>query len=455
MPASQTLTPRTVAFILGMALWTLCGCDLLPTHDKVKNPVVGPPPRRTSWEDRSSAGTDSREDESATAGTVRLGDASRKYASDFVRQGEKEAQEASSSGPGWHKPAGIAQVGYTTSEAATGPASSPEQLKTASSQDKLVADSEVAAVVDGDPILCSEVLEPFSAGLAKAAKEAKPAEYKQLRRMLIQKHLQPYIERQLLIHALRTKLKDEQWQGVEAQLEKMFNEEVQKMCKQHKVGSAAELDVEMQKQHTSLAAIKQSFRNNKLAQQYMAFRTGVKEGTDRPDLLAYYQEHVADFEFPAQFKWQQIVLTSAKHGGTQQTERLANQLLDELEQGVDFDALAKKHSSGPTAAKGGHWDWTRQGSLADTELEDLLLKLPPGNIAGPHPTKTGFEIVRLVERKDGGRKSFASVQDEIRMTIREKKFREAADSLLKELKEGAVIETMFDQDQAATASASR
>ena len=59
------------------------------------------------------------------------------------------------------------------------------------------------------------------------------------------------------------------------------------------------------------------------------------------------------------------------------------------------------------------WDWTSQGSLASKEVEQQLFSLPAGGVSPPIVRKDRVEIVRVLERKEGGRKPFESVQKEI------------------------------------------
>lgn len=415
-----------------MAILAVGGCDMLPMHDTVKNPVVGPPPNRMTLDDSHSSET--------SKGVVHLGKSKPEMTADLSAD---QSDSVGSSKPSqWKKAGGIEQVNFEE----PAPLTEPKRLNTLAVESAPLPETEVAATVNGVPILMSEVLEPFSAGLANAAKKAKPEEMRAFRQELVRRNLKPYIERQLLINALQSKLKEEQLQSIEKQLDKMFAEELQKLMKHYQVATSAELEVELQKQHTSLQAIKTTFRTNKMAQQYMAYKAGMKESFDRKDLLAWYHDHHAEYEYPSQVKWQQLVIESTKQGGAKKAEMLTEKLLSELENGADFDELAKKHSAGVTATRGGRWDWTREGSFADQELEKVLFQIRIGDIYGPHRTKQGFEILQVLERKEGGRKSFESVQEEIRNKLREKQYREAADQLLKELHEQAVIETKFDLD---------
>lgn len=386
-----------------LLLVALVGCESLGKTLKVKNPVVGPPPRRVS-----NLLTDVPRDDSATA--------------DGVRQAKAEGD-----GKG-----DVVLAGTPTEK---------------NNSNGTVYSGEVAAFVNGVPIFCDEVLERFADRLAKAEQQMPPADYQQLRREIVRQHMKVHIERQLLIQALKRHLKDEQFTGMSKHLDQLWEEEVQRIAKEFGVSTPGELDAELRKGNTSLDAQHDEFRNQKMAQQYMALKSMPKAGFDRPDLLAYYQEHISDYEYPAEVKWQQILLLFTDHGGKEKTRQLAAQLVNELQTGSDFAALAKKHSRGPTASSGGVWEWTKADSLADKKVEQMLFTLPVGQVSSPLETNIGVQIVRVLDRKNAGRQSFESVQADIKETLRKSEYKRTAESLLRELFDESDVRTMFDNDR--------
>lgn len=450
-------TPRS--FFLAIGCLVIAGCDLLPLSETVKNPVAPPPPVRM-LQDAARNESNPRE----KTGVAKLGAADTEDdalpssrtadASGASRQGSDKAGSSgrgSSSNSGWKQANSIQRVNH---EEPASPFDSNLLKEKGPASTEPLLDAQVAATVDGVPILVSDVLEPFAVTLASLARQYPPEELQKARRFLLAKHLPTHIEQQLLINALRTKLKEEQLKGVESQLDKAFAEEIQKMYKHYKVATTAELEAELTKQNTSLQATKAAFRNRSLAEQWMHFRVGPQVRIDRGDLLAYYKEHQADYESPARLKWQQISVSFEKHGGKAEALAATNKLLDELQNGAKFEELARKHSAGATAQQGGRWDWVRQGSFADQGLEKLLFDLSVDEIAGPYETKQGFDIVRVTERQNLTRKSFESVQDEIRANLRKQQSQTAATKFLKELREHATVEIMIKDSNSEEASKS-
>ena len=83
----------------------------------------------------------------------------------------------------------------------------------------------------------------------------------------------------------------------------------------------------------------------------------------------------------------------------------AERLMQELQQGGNFGALAQQFSQSPTASVGGDLGWTQQGDLPEA-IEQTLNDMEPGTVRGPIRTLGGFYIVALLDRrtaKFGGR----------------------------------------------------
>lgn len=321
-----------------------------------------------------------------------------------------------------------------------------EKLDDLTAEPEQAPSGEVAALVNGTPIFMSDVLAPYSRFLTQIKPHVTPEEFQARRREAAMKNINQLIVRQLLVQAMTSKMKEEQIKGLEKYIDDRFNEDnVKIMMKRAKVNTVDDLDDWLRKDGTSLEQQRLEFRNSTMAHEYVVIKSTPKKGYDRPDLLAYYQEHLADFEYLGQVKWQQIVLDPQKHGGPEKTQKLAANIMDDLKSGKDFGELAKKHSQGATAKSGGVWNWTREGSLARADIEEKLFEMPVGQPCEPFKGPNGIEILRVIDRKDAGRQSFESVQGKIKQAILNENVRKGELTLVKDLMAKAVIEILFDK----------
>jgi peptidyl-prolyl cis-trans isomerase C len=79
------------------------------------------------------------------------------------------------------------------------------------------------------------------------------------------------------------------------------------------------------------------------------------------------------------------------------TEKLAQDLLVQLNKGADFSALAKKHSICPSKKKGGDLGEFKRGQMVK-QFDDVVFKKPLYKVHGPIKTKFGFHLIKTLYR---------------------------------------------------------
>ena len=386
--------------LFGLLLLGLAGCDSLG-KTKVDNPVAGPPPPRMNVTGRPagrvSLGADSvvQADTSENAGEVRLASA-----------------------------------------------------QSLDSDDSLFGLQPVA-IVNGQPILAADILERYGASLEEARKKMSSEQFRQARLELIERDLPGHIDRILLATSLQSSLKPEQIKALNDAIGKAFDEETAKMMKEMKVNSRHELDIELQKQKTSLASLRDNFTMQQTAMEYINFKSGPQKEVGRPELLRYYETHTEEYAVPAKVKWQQILIAFENDEERREALDRMERAIAALKSGADFGEVAQRHSDGYNAESGGHFGWTEAGSLADQKVARALFSMSVGTVSEIFEDRTTFQLVKVTERQDAGRVPFDEVQDEIREKLEKESRRELAERVLRELRENATIVTIFDEQKIA------
>jgi peptidyl-prolyl cis-trans isomerase SurA len=77
---------------------------------------------------------------------------------------------------------------------------------------------------------------------------------------------------------------------------------------------------------------------------------------------------------------------------------MADRLVEQLEKGAPFQALARQFSQSVTAATGGDLGWIRAGQ-SSAEIEAVISKLNPGELSQPIRSVSGYHIMLLRERR--------------------------------------------------------
>lgn len=75
----------------------------------------------------------------------------------------------------------------------------------------------------------------------------------------------------------------------------------------------------------------------------------------------------------------------------------AKKILDRLKKGEDFETLAREHSEGPTAKRGGDLGMVKRGDFVK-EFEEVAFQLEPGEMSDIVKSEFGFHIIQLVKR---------------------------------------------------------
>ncbi|MBS0204452.1 MAG: peptidylprolyl isomerase [Planctomycetes bacterium] len=315
--------------------------------------------------------------------------------------------------------------------------------------DTAIYNAQVAAKVNGAPILNGDVLDRYSDYLIKMRetmqqKKVPPSEYEKVREMFVQRDLQGHIQRRLLVESMRSTLKPEQVKALNAHLDNMFEREIEKLKREMKVSTKTELELELNKKGTTLQNVKDTFTTERMAMEYVALKMEKAEHIDRLDLLEYYKSHADDFAVPANVTWDQIQVSFTDSSSKAEAQKKINEALQELSSGAPFDVVARKYSDALSAKQGGHCDPMEEGSLTDTKLEKMLFSMPRDTLSKIYEGPTEFQIVRVVARQEAGRKELGDVQDEIRQKLETEQNKKRPEKLFKSLFADAVIETKYD-----------
>lgn len=140
----------------------------------------------------------------------------------------------------------------------------------------------------------------------------------------------------------------------------------------------------------------------------------------------------------------EIGLPMRESGRTEaQTRELANKLYEQLSQGADFNALVKRYSRAPSAARGGMVGWVESARLPP-DIADTLAGLQPGQIALPVDVSGGISILKLLDVKTEGTGELdpndPELREEVTKRLQNERAQRLAEGLLQELRRDALIE---------------
>ena len=146
------------------------------------------------------------------------------------------------------------------------------------------------------------------------------------------------------------------------------------------------------------------------------------------ELQSYYRSHLAQYTQEVQLK--QIVL------GTREE---AEDVLQLLRNGAQFEALARQRSTDESAARAGDLGFVGKGAM-NPAFEAVVFALQPGEVGGPIPTTEGFHLVKVAAKRPASDPiPFEAARDEIMHTLLLQRQQAAQAELLKELQAASTV----------------
>jgi len=125
-----------------------------------------------------------------------------------------------------------------------------------------------------------------------------------------------------------------------------------------------------------------------------------------------YESRYADAEPETEYKAAHILV---------ETEDEAQKLIEEIEGGANFAALAQEHSIGPSGPSGGDLGWFGDGVMVP-EFFDAVAALGDTGVSAPVQTQFGWHVIQLNETRIKERPDLAEVRDELTGELRQAAF---------------------------------
>ena len=172
----------------------------------------------------------------------------------------------------------------------------------------------------------------------------------------------------------------------------------------------------------------------------------------------YYDKNRARYAIKEQLRASHILLKvdpKAEKGKIEEVRKTAQQVYKEAKKtGADFAELAKKHSEGPTASRGGDLSYFGRGRMVK-EFDEVAFKMKVGEISKPVKTQFGWHVINVTDRKEARERPFDEVKESIVKNLRARKVRKAKQELLKKLRAEAKVESFLPKAEPSAAEAAK
>jgi hypothetical protein len=263
------------------------------------------------------------------------------------------------------------------------------------------------------------------------------------------------IEMALLYADFRSKAPQADINAIKKQIDIPFEEtEVPRLIETLKVKDRAELEAKLLDLGTSLTERREDFYRTMIARSWLQQSVKISKEVTHEQLIEFYREHESDYDQPNRVRWEELMVRFDKHPSKSEAYAALALLGNDAFVATQatpigepaFAAIAPGRSDGFTAADGGVYDWTSQGSLASEQINHALFNSPVGEMSTILEGPTGFHIVRVIERREAGPTPFRDVQAMIREDIYKERSDKAINERMTEMKKTARLWTVFTGD---------
>lgn len=195
---------------------------------------------------------------------------------------------------------------------------------------------------------------------------------------------------------------------------------------------------------TTEEAIKENIQHNLAVNRLLEEKGGLKVA--EAEVKKYYDDNLSRYEIKEQVRASHILVKVAQ-GADKKTEDEAKKKAEQIykdatKPGADFAELAKKHSEGPTAPRGGDLSYFQRGRMVP-EFDAVVFDMKVNDISKPVRTQFGWHVIQLTDKKEGRQRPYDEVRESIEKLLINKNSRQAKAEMLKKLKDAAKIEVLI------------
>jgi peptidyl-prolyl cis-trans isomerase SurA len=208
------------------------------------------------------------------------------------------------------------------------------------------------------------------------------------------------IRQQVLRSLVDEKLQMQEARRVEIEIEENeISDSVKRLAKENKMSYEGiqeflgENDIQ---ESTLKAQIESELAWNQFVRRSFGGRLTISE----QEVDEQFEKAVRSVNEP-RYQVSEILLNVDSFANDERVAEISNTIVEQLQNGVDFGAVARQFSIAPSASDGGQLGWVAADQLDDVRAA-VVTQMQPGEISRPFRTQEGVYIIGLADSKQGG-----------------------------------------------------
>ena len=206
--------------------------------------------------------------------------------------------------------------------------------------------------------------------------------------------------------------------------------------------SEAEFKKALEENKLTESKIKADIERDLAIQQLLDKEVDQKVKITDDESKAFYDSNPQLFQQPERVRASHILI-KVDQGASEEKKTEARKKIkviqEKLQKGEDFGELAKLHSEGPSAPKGGDLNFFGRGQMVKP-FEDAAFDLKPNETSDIVETQFGYHLIKVFEKQPAKKIAYADVKDRINKHLQDQKLRTERQLYFDRLKKDAKIE---------------
>jgi len=302
--------------------------------------------------------------------------------------------------------------------------------------------SRLVAIVGGEPIFVGDMLfeanQLIEAKIPQAPDEVKQIQRKRLLTVLTKKFVN---QKMLYVDAIGRLPEEVNLDEMVGRASNIFNDQIlPRLMERSGAGSATEFDGNLRVLGSSLRQYRTAWARDQIARQFTQESLNIDETVTHQEMLEDYLANKEKYAKRARAKWEQIMIRFDKHKSRAEAKKKIAEIGNQVVYGASFAEIAKQHSDGFRASKGGQHDWTGKNALVLKKIDQAIFTLPVQVLSDIIESRDGYHIIRVIEREDASYTPFTEAQIKIRERLKDNKINEAFEKHIERLNTSIPVE---------------
>lgn len=292
----------------------------------------------------------------------------------------------------------------------------------------------VAAVVNRDIITLSEVQQRMAPELARI-NHPDPRRRAEQRALLMKTALDTLIGEKLLESEIAQL-------GITA-TEAEVDELVRDVRERNNITDNAQFEQVLTSEGLTLSGYRDMLRKQILRDRLLRLKVNAKVKITEEDLKAAYAQYARAESEDSEVHARHILVAvdpKATQAQVEAARKKAEAIAAEARRpGMDFSALARARSEGPSAADGGDLGWFKRGVMVPA-FEKVAFTLKEGEVSEPVRTNFGWHVLKVEEKRAVAADSYEEMRPRLEQKLGQEKSEKFLEQYVAELRQKANVE---------------